>query len=209
MQGNTGLAQQFNRGQGGHQQRDNRGPQGGNRDYNNKQGGERRPQGNNSRGPMNNNMGDQNQMQQNRQGGNQGPRPIPQQNAVELPNQKTPAMQFAQSQDPAAAAFYNQTKNIVPSVKADNPHLKQHVGNIIFDYVTQLRGKDLAPKITGMLIDLPLQEIHLYLTNYNEFQKKVHEAANLLQSQMGQAPTPTGMPAPGMPSMPMPGMPGM
>jgi hypothetical protein len=76
--------------------------------------------------------------------------------------------------------FYMQTSKLVPSVKAENPHMKQQVGNAIFDFVSKIKGPDLAPKITGMLIDLNLEEIQAYLTNYREFLKKVTEAANLL-----------------------------
>jgi hypothetical protein len=192
----------------GQQQRDgNR--QGGNFQGNNNGGGyNKRPQGgNNSRGPMNNNMGGD--MNQNRR------QQMPQGPAVELPgahNMKQPMM--AQSQDPQAQAYYQKTAKIVPSCKADNPHLKQSVGNAIFDFVTQLKGPELAPKITGMLIDLPLNETQSFLTNYGEFRQKVEEAASLLirtsgpPASMGQP----GMPTPGMPSMPgmpMPGMPGM
>lgn len=43
---------------------------------------------------------------------------------------------MAQSQDPQAQAYYQKTAKIVPSCKADNPHLKQSVGNAIFDFVT-------------------------------------------------------------------------
>jgi len=61
-------------------------------------------------------------------------------------------------QDPVVRNFYDATLKLVPSVKAENPHLKQQVGNAIFDFVTKLKGAALAPKITGMLIDLPLEE---------------------------------------------------
>lgn len=43
-----------------------------------------------------------------------------------------------------------------------------------------MKGRELAPKITGMLIDLNLDEIQAYLTQYQEFIKKVNEAGNLL-----------------------------
>ena len=60
-----------------------------------------------------------------------------------------------------------------------------------------LKGRELAPKITGMLIDLNLEEIQQYLTNYREFQKKVSEAGNLLDSMSKMAApqqTPGGPP---------------
>lgn len=62
--------------------------------------------------------------------------------------------------------------------------MKQQVGNAIFDFVQTLKGREQAPKITGMLIDLNLEEIQSYLTNYRVFQKKVEEASQLLMVQM-------------------------
>lgn len=47
--------------------------------------------------------------------------------------------------------------------------MKTQVGNAIFDFVQILKGRDIAPKITGMLIDLNLEEIQAYLVNYREF----------------------------------------
>jgi hypothetical protein len=84
--------------------------------------------------------------------------------------------------------FYNNTIKLVPSIVPANPHMKQQVGNAIFDFVTKLKGNTFAPKITGMLIDLPLEEIKGFLQNYGEFVKKVNDAGNLLQVQAGQAP---------------------
>ena len=42
-------------------------------------------------------------------------------------------------------------------------------------------GEEKAPKITGMLIDLPLEEIKGYLLDYGKLTTKVTEAVNLLQ----------------------------
>jgi len=65
-----------------------------------------------------------------------------------------------------------------------------------------------------MLIDLNLDEIQAYLTNYREFQKKMGEAATLLDTMSKAAATPSGpppqmqMPQPGQQmGAPMPGMP--
>jgi hypothetical protein len=45
-----------------------------------------------------------------------------------------------------------------------------------------LVGQEKAPKITGMLIDLPLEEIKAYLVDFSKLQAKVTEATNLLAS---------------------------
>lgn len=57
------------------------------------------------------------------------------------------------------------------------------VGEVIYEFVEKISGEDRAPKITGMLIDLPLEEIVGYLKDYNKLEEKVVEASNLLASQ--------------------------
>ena len=47
-------------------------------------------------------------------------------------------------------------------------------------------GSEAAPKVTGMLIDLPIDEIKAYLQDYGMFGVKVQEALNMLQMQMQQ-----------------------
>lgn len=84
-------------------------------------------------------------------------------------------------------AFYEKSMKLVPSVRPENHYLKTSVGNVIFDFVCKAKGQAVAPKITGMLIDLPLDEIRIYLTNYTEFMRKVHQASDLLEN-MAPAP---------------------
>ena len=43
-----------------------------------------------------------------------------------------------------------------------------------------MAGEDRAPKITGMLIDLPIPEIKAYLVDFNRLKYKVMEANDLL-----------------------------
>lgn len=89
--------------------------------------------------------------------------------------------------------FYAKCTKLVASVKPENQHMKQTVGNAIFDFVQQLTGQELAPKVTGMLIDLSHQEIQLYLQNYTEFQRKVNEAGGMLQGMQPKMPAPQGV----------------
>jgi len=48
--------------------------------------------------------------------------------------------------------------------------------------VEAIAGEENAPKITGMLIDLPMEEIKGYLQNYNKLQEKIAEAHSLLKT---------------------------
>ena len=70
----------------------------------------------------------------------------------------------------------------MPSVQELNPKYKEQVGNCIYDFVLQQVGQDHAPKVTGMLIDLPIEEIKKYMASFEMFTKKVDEANKLLQA---------------------------
>ena len=80
-----------------------------------------------------------------------------------------------------AAATSNQTSQmylkacaqIFPSVVPQNEMYKTQVGTVIYDYVLGITGAERAPKITGMLIDLPMQDIHIYLQSYDQLVDRV------------------------------------
>lgn len=72
---------------------------------------------------------------------------------------------------------------LVPAVVPQNPNYKGQVGEFIYEYVEKIAGEERAPKITGMLIDLPIPEIQGYLVDFSKLQQKVSEASSLLQQQ--------------------------
>ena len=75
--------------------------------------------------------------------------------------------------------YLTKTMPILNAVVEQNPNYKQHVGSIIYTFVQGLAGNQ-APKITGMLIDLPIYEIHSYMKNYDLLIQRVSEAKELL-----------------------------
>eukprot|EP00347_Sterkiella_histriomuscorum_P014149 403361976 len=79
---------------------------------------------------------------------------------------------------------YNQygINKILPLVTISNPNYKYQVGEHIYEHVESLAGEDLTPKITGMLIDLPIAEIQAYVTDFTKLQIKINEAYILLKS---------------------------
>merc|ERR1719213_1168133 len=94
-----------------------------------------------------------------------------------MPRQQMPQpnMPIPQNQMPMAPSggqgnsFQNylmRTQKILPAVDERNPHLKGQVGECIYDFIVEMIGAELAPKITGMLIDLPVNQIKQYLQSY-------------------------------------------
>jgi len=69
---------------------------------------------------------------------------------------------------------------LLPAVTKSNPNYKNQVGEFIFEYVEKIAGEQKAPKITGMLIDLPIEEIQAYLQDFSKLEEKVKEAEILL-----------------------------
>lgn len=63
-----------------------------------------------------------------------------------------------------------------------NPQYKQTVGGAIFEFVQSL-VHGYAPKVTGMLIDLPVPEIQKYMVSFDLFFQRVSQATQLLEQQ--------------------------
>jgi len=55
------------------------------------------------------------------------------------------------------------------------------LGFTIYEYVCHLAGNVRAPKITGMLIDVSVDEIRDYLGDYKLFKSKVKLANDMIE----------------------------
>ena len=65
----------------------------------------------------------------------------------------------------------------------DEDAIKEAVGEAIYQFVEQITGEEDAPKVTGMLIDLPIQDLESLISNYANFSIKVNEGLHLLRMQ--------------------------
>jgi hypothetical protein len=96
------------------------------------------------------------------------------------PQQQMMMGQQQQNVPPAILEYQQNGYKLLPAVSPQNPNYKAQVGEFIYEYVERIAGEDKAPKITGMLIDLPLPEIQGYLTDFGKLQVKINEANTLL-----------------------------
>lgn len=78
------------------------------------------------------------------------------------------------------------TMKILPSVTERNPYMKEQVGSCIFEFIQMLVQPDRVPKITGMLIELPVDQIKQYLSSFENLQAKVNEANDLINKASEQ-----------------------
>jgi len=74
---------------------------------------------------------------------------------------------------------------ILPAVVPENPNYKDQVGTVLYEYIQQLIGGK-APKVTGMLIDLPIDDIKLIMQDWSLLNTRVQQASELLDQQHGQ-----------------------
>ena len=88
--------------------------------------------------------------------------------------------------NPMSLDFYTETSKILAAVTPANPNVRTDVGQIIFRFVVNLIGQEKAPKITGMLIDLPIEEIKGYLYDFAKLYQKIGDAVNLLNQLQAQ-----------------------
>jgi len=79
-----------------------------------------------------------------------------------------------------AQRYLGITSKILPSVNERNPYLKEQVGQAIFEFVNMLVVQERAPKITGMLIELPVDQIKAFMGSFEALQAKVNEATELI-----------------------------
>ena len=57
---------------------------------------------------------------------------------------------------------------------------KHMIGTLIFKYVTHMVTIDFSPKITGMIIDLPIAELNYSVSTMETLKVRVKDAVTLL-----------------------------
>lgn len=67
-------------------------------------------------------------------------------------------------------------------VNGDEDQRKELVGDEIYEFVEKIVGEKEAPKVTGMIIDLPNKDLFAILHNFKQFSDKVNEGLKLIKS---------------------------
>ena len=78
-----------------------------------------------------------------------------------------------------AKQYFEEIQNMFMSPEFKNAKKKdkkEMVGNLIYKHVEKLVGDVKAPKITGMLIDLPEAELNFSISQWVNFEQKVMSA---------------------------------
>ena len=57
------------------------------------------------------------------------------------------------------------------------------IGDFIFPFIEEMSNDELAPKITGMIIDLPFEDLQKVVSDYTELDQKIKEGMNLIRQE--------------------------
>ena len=66
-------------------------------------------------------------------------------------------------------------KSIIDKVVPENPKYKDLVSFYLDDYIYKIVGPK-APKVTAMIIDLPIEDIKLMMQDWSLFNTRIQEA---------------------------------
>ena len=86
--------------------------------------------------------------------------------------------------------YDNEVNSLLQSAEfanANRVQKKQIVGNTIYKHVQKIVGDELAPKITGMIIDLPEPGLQKSISQWKNFYSKVQAAYMLIQREGNQS----------------------
>ncbi len=72
---------------------------------------------------------------------------------------------------------------VLPSIQERNPYMKDQVGNAIYGFVEKITGQLLAPRVTGMMIEIKPSELQQELRTYHSFHAKVIQAVEFLRQE--------------------------
>ena len=76
--------------------------------------------------------------------------------------------------------FHEKCQHILPAMIPENPNHKEQAGTVFYEFVIKVVGNEMAPKITGMLIDLNINDIKQMMGDYNLFTTRVRQAEDVL-----------------------------
>lgn len=81
--------------------------------------------------------------------------------------------------------FYNEITTLVnspPFIHSTEKEKRSMVGNTVYEIIYSEYGEAVAPKICGMIIDLPFYELLQTMSNLSVFKNKCKMALDLLKS---------------------------
>lgn len=87
------------------------------------------------------------------------------------------------SEDGVYANQYNECVNNAEYQQSGDDEKRNKLGDLIFPYVERAAGGDAAPKITGMIIDLEIQDLEQSTASLASLNEKIREGMNLLQEE--------------------------
>lgn len=113
---------------------------------------------------------------------NQGMNPMAQQQQQMQAQQHQMQAQQQQQSMTMEQRYLVACHQIIHAIAPENPNYKDQVGTVLYEYITALVGPK-APKVTGMIIDLPIEDIRRVMQDWTLLSTRVQQASELLDQQ--------------------------
>lgn len=113
----------------------------------------------------------------------QMPAPVPMTLYPYMLPQSPCGLDYPNMSDPEQAKYHTEVIALFSQDEfktAQKQRKQELVGNLIYDYVERIVGEEYAPKLTGMLIDLPDAELNRAILTLNNLKEKIKIGLDLL-----------------------------
>ena len=81
--------------------------------------------------------------------------------------------------------YYNEMIKSTEYSSANDDEKRTKFGDLIYPYVENLSGQESAPKITGMIIDLEMNDLEQATSSLASLKEKISEGMELLADEGG------------------------
>ena len=99
-----------------------------------------------------------------------------------LQQQQQQQMMQQQQQLSIDQRYLMSCQQIINAVVVENPNYKEQVGTVLFEYIQHIVGPAMAPKVTGMLIDLSIDDIRIIMQDWQLLNTRIQQASELLEN---------------------------
>ena len=107
--------------------------------------------------------------------------PVAPMGASMMPPQSMPPMPI--SEDSVYNSAYTELVNSAEYTGVDDEEKKNKIGDLIYSYVERKAGGSNAPKITGMIIDLEIDDLEASTSTMQALNEKISEGLALLEEE--------------------------
>mmetsp|Transcript_5466 Transcript_5466/g.9252 ORF Transcript_5466/g.9252 Transcript_5466/m.9252 type:complete len:112 (-) Transcript_5466:42-377(-) len=95
-----------------------------------------------------------------------------------MPMMPMPAQQMTPAQE-----YHAKAMQILPSIQPNNKVYKRPVGELIYPFLSKMVPAENVPRLTGMLIELPIEQVREFLSSFQVLTEMALEGNQIVEQQ--------------------------